>query len=155
MSSSYPRVERNVSSLTILSISCDTFVGATGVDPKTSFMPAEMLTASRYIDADCSLRLPGLYLVYAIGDCAPHSKNIIQDVYDTVSILLQNLKNDLLTWESRTEYPHGNQAAEDHVDQLEDIEYIQNPTVSQLMPMSKFGGVGTWFGHKLASPLVW
>jgi NADH dehydrogenase FAD-containing subunit len=139
-----------------LSIQADTFIGATGVHPNTSFMPTEMLTASKYINADPkSLRLPGISRAWAVGDCASHSKNSIQDVYDSVPILLRNLQNDLIAWEYQKEYPRGGTAAEDKLQQLEDFEYVQNPTDSQLMPISRFGGVGILFGKKIPSFMVW
>jgi NADH dehydrogenase FAD-containing subunit len=139
-----------------LTISCDAFVAATGLYPNTSFMPEEMLTASGYIDADpSSLRVPKVPRVFAVGDCASHSKNSIQDVYDSLPILLQNLKNDLIAYELQAEHPYGGQGAETKLEKLEDWAYLQNPTDSQLMPISRFGGVGILFGMKLPSVMVW
>ena len=135
---------------------CDVFIDATGVWPNTSFMPKEMLTASGYIDADPkSLRVPNLHRVYAVGDCASHSKNSIADVYDSMPILLGNLKNDLLEWEIQMEHPHGGEGAEMKLSSLETYEYVQNQTDSQLMPISRFGGVGIIFGHPLPSLMVY
>lgn len=136
-------------------LSCDLFVAATGVYPNTKFLPPSLLDASAYVNAD------PLYLrvgdagdrVYAIGDCASHSKNSIQDVYDSIPILLQNLKNDLIAFELKAQHPYG--GAEPRLEKLEDWAYIQNPTDSQLMPISRFGGVGILFGMKLPSFIVW
>jgi NADH dehydrogenase FAD-containing subunit len=137
-------------------LTCDVFVGATGLYPNTSFMPPEMLTASGYVDADPStLKVPNVPRVFAVGDCASHSKNSIQDVYDSLPILLHNLQNDLITYEYQTEHPYGGQGAELRLQKLEDWAYMQNPTDSQLMPISRFGGVGILFGMKLPSIMVW
>ncbi|KIW07191.1 uncharacterized protein PV09_02057 [Verruconis gallopava] len=137
-------------------ISCDVFLPATGLHPNTDFMPPDMLTASGYIDADPqSLRVPNVERVYAIGDCASHSKNSIQDVYDSLPVVLQNLKVDLLAYEYRREHPFGGQGVEAKLEALEDFAYVQNPTDSQLMPISRFGGVGILFGIKLPSFMVW
>jgi NADH dehydrogenase FAD-containing subunit len=139
-----------------LTISCDVFVAATGLYPNTSFMPREMLTSSGYVDADPrTLRVPNTPRVFAVGDCASHSKNSIQDVYDSMPILLQNLKNDLIQYELQVEHPYGGEGAETKMEKLEDYAYMQNPTDSQLMPISRFGGVGILFGMKLPSLMVW
>lgn len=135
---------------------CDVFIGATGVWPNTSFMPKECLTASRYVDADPStLRVRGMQRVFAVGDCASHSKNSIADVYNSMPILLHNLRNDLLEWEYKSEHPFGGEGVEMKLETLIDEPYIQEPTDSQLMPISRFGGVGILFGHKLPSIMVW
>jgi NADH dehydrogenase FAD-containing subunit len=138
-----------------LSLTCDLFIAATGVHPNTQFLPTEILDASGYISADPQyLRVDRAGdRVYAIGDCASHSKNCIMDVYDSIPVLLQNLKNDLLSFELKTQYPFG--GGEHQLDKLRDWQFVQNQTTTQLIPISRFGGIGVIFGYKLPSPLVW
>jgi NADH dehydrogenase FAD-containing subunit len=138
-----------------ISLTCDLFIAATGVHPNTQFLPTELLDVSGYISADPQyLRVDrGGDRVYAIGDCASYSKNTIMDVYDSIPILLQNLKNDLLAFELKTQYPFG--GAEEQLAKLEDWRYVQEPTTSQLIPITRFGGVGVLFGFGVPSPLVW
>ncbi|KAF2427541.1 FAD/NAD(P)-binding domain-containing protein [Tothia fuscella] len=137
-----------------LSMQCDSFVAATGVHPNTSFLPTELLDASGYISADPQYLRVGRAgdRVYAIGDCAAYSKNSIMDVYESISPLIQNLKNDLLTYELKTQYPFG--GAEEKLAELEDLAYEQNQTITQLLPITRFGGVGVIFGHRIPSFLV-
>ena len=138
-----------------LTISCDLFVAATGVFPNTRFLPPQVLDASNYVNADRSyLRVIGAgERVYAIGDCASHSKNSIMDVYDSIPVLMQNLKNDLIASELKAQHPFG--GAEERLEQLEDWAYVQNPTDSQLIPITRWGGVGVVFAIKLPSFMGW
>jgi len=138
-----------------ISVSADLFIPATGVSPNTQFLPAELLDASGYILADPQyLRVDRAGdRVYAIGDCASYSKNNIMDVYDSIPALLQNLKNDLLSFELRTQHPFG--GMEDELEKLEDLVYVRNPTTTQLVPITRFGGVGVLFDFRLPSLLVW
>jgi NADH dehydrogenase FAD-containing subunit len=138
-----------------LSLNCDLFIAATGVHPNSQFLPPELLDASGYISASSQyLRVDRAGdRVYAIGDCASYSKNNIMDVYDSIPVLLQNLENDLLTFELKAQYPFG--GAEDQLDKLKDWRYVQNPMTSQLIPITRYGGVGVLFGFRVPSLMVW
>jgi NADH dehydrogenase FAD-containing subunit len=138
-----------------ISITCDLFIAATGVHPNTQFLPPELLDASGYIFTDPEyLRVDRAGdRVYAIGDCASYSRNCIMDVYDSIPVLLQNLKNDLLAFELKTYHPFG--SGDEQLKKLKDRKYVQNPTTTQLIPISKFGGVGVIVGYRVPGFLVW
>jgi NADH dehydrogenase FAD-containing subunit len=138
-----------------LSIPCDLFVAATGVHPNTQFLSSELLDPNGYINTDTQyLRVNQAGdRVYAIGDCASHSRNSITDIYDSIPILLQNLKNDLLSYELKTQYPFG--GAEEALGKLRDWKYVRNPSTTQLIPITRFGGVGVAFGYSVPGVLVW
>ncbi|KAK3078763.1 hypothetical protein LTS18_006669, partial [Coniosporium uncinatum] len=139
------------------SIAADIYIAATGVYPNTAYLPTELLDASGYINVDPQyLRVEGSVgdRVFAIGDCANYSKNYVLDVYEAVPILLHNLRNDLWEYELRLQNPYGGQAIEREIEQLTDQVYTQNPTDTQLVPITRYGGVGIMFGWKLPSLVV-
>jgi hypothetical protein len=63
------------------------------------------------------------------------------------------LKNDLLAYELKVQHPFG--GAEAQLEKLEDWRYVQNPMTTQLIPITRFGGVGVIFGFSVPSILVW
>jgi NADH dehydrogenase FAD-containing subunit len=138
-----------------LTMQCDLFIAATGVHPNTQYLPAELLDASGYINADpYYLRVSRAgERVYTIGDCASFSKNTIMDVYDSVPVLMKNMKNDLLAYELKTHYPFG--GAEAELEELQDLRYEQDPRTTQILPITRFGGVGVAFGYFIPSFLVY
>ncbi|KAF2403072.1 FAD/NAD(P)-binding domain-containing protein [Trichodelitschia bisporula] len=138
-----------------LSITCDLFIAATGVWPNTSFLPPRVLDASGYVQADPEyLRVSGAGdRVYAVGDCAAYSKNTILDVYESIPTLLHNLRNDLWEYELKVQNPYG--GAEAKLEALQDVAYSRNEAITQLVPITRFGGVGMLFGIQLPSFLVW
>ncbi|KAF2096066.1 FAD/NAD(P)-binding domain-containing protein [Rhizodiscina lignyota] len=142
-----------------ITITADLYVAATGVRPNTNFLPPEMLDASKYVSTDPNYlrvtRPPPGGMVYCIGDCATYSKNYILDVYEAVPVLMHNLRNDLLVWELRDQNPYGGKEEEIAALQEADMRYVQNPTDSQLMPITRWGGVGVLYGMKLPGWMVY
>ncbi|KAF2246064.1 FAD/NAD(P)-binding domain-containing protein [Trematosphaeria pertusa] len=148
-----------------MTITSDVLISATGVYPNTRFLPQHMLDENGYVITDPqTLRVYAQGVgqrVYAVGDCANYSKNYTLDVYEAVPILMKNLQNDLLTHEYKlqtvTSMPHGeaHKTARQKIAALEDAHYHQNPTDSQLMPITRFGGVGVIFDWRIPSFLVY
>lgn len=136
-----------------MTITADVHIAATGVEPNTAYLPPELVNGDGYVVTDPTyLRVYGAGdRVYALGDCASYSKNCVLDVYDALPVLMHNLKNDLLAYELRSEAKKG---FEGTIAALQDLRYEQNPTESQLIPITRRGGVGVIFDVKVPSPLV-
>ncbi|KAF2113521.1 hypothetical protein BDV96DRAFT_548444 [Lophiotrema nucula] len=132
-----------------MTITSDLLIQATGVYPNTRFLPPSMLDEAGYVATDReTLRILGPSVgdrIYAVGDCAAYSKNYILDVYEPIPSLMKNLQNDLLAHEYRLQT----------IEALEDAHFHQNPTDTQLMPITRFGGVGVAFGWRVPSFMVW
>lgn len=139
-----------------MTISCDAFIAATGVEPNTDFLPPELLDASNYVQCDPRyLRVERAgERIYAVGDCAAYSKNTILDVYESIPPLLHNLRNDLWAYEIKRQNPYGGAQVLAQIEQLEDMEYVQEQRLTQMCPMTRWGGVGVLFGMKLPSWVV-
>lgn len=140
-----------------ITIAADLYVAAVGVEPNTKFLPPECLDASGYVSTDPQfLRvLRGGERVYCVGDCANYSKNYILDVYEAVPVLMHNLRNDLLAWELRAHNPYGGKEQEIADLEADDRAYQQNPTDSQLIPITRWGGVGVLYSMALPSWMVY
>lgn len=140
-----------------ITVVADLYIAATGVRPNTQFLSPELLDASGYVVTDPSyLRvLHGGERVYCVGDCASYSKNYILDVYEAVPVLMHNLRNDLLVHELKIHNPYGGKEREIEALEADDVKYVQNPTDTQLIPITRWGGVGLLFGTKLPSLAVW
>ncbi|KAF2816623.1 FAD/NAD(P)-binding domain-containing protein [Mytilinidion resinicola] len=144
-----------------MTITADLVIEATGVTPNTSYLPASMLDDAGYVITDPEdLRVYGPDIgarVYAVGDCASYSKNYVLDVYEAVPVLAKNLQNDLLAHEYRLEAQLSRAepaAVVRRVERLRDARFVQNPTDSQLMPISRYGGVGVIFDVRVPSFMV-
>lgn len=140
-----------------ITLTADLYIAATGVRPNTHFLPPELLDASGYVGTDPALLrvLRGGPHVYCVGDVASYSKNYILDVYEAVPVLMHNMRNDLLAWELRAQNPYGGKEEEIRALEANDVKYIQNPTDSQLMPITRWGGVGVLYGMKLPGWMVY
>ncbi|KAF2455465.1 hypothetical protein BDY21DRAFT_289059 [Lineolata rhizophorae] len=140
-------------------VTVDAYVLATGVLPNTNWLPHVLLDGFRYVATDPqTLRVRGDDAgerVYAVGDCASYSKNYVLDVYEAVPVLVHNLRNDLLAHEMRMLRGREGGASEEEINLMEDAGYMQNPTETQLLPITKRGGVGVVFDFKLPSFMVW
>ncbi|KAJ9659559.1 hypothetical protein H2201_007308 [Coniosporium apollinis] len=136
-----------------MTITADVHIAATGVEPNTAYLPPELVNGDGYVVTDPKyLRVYGAGgRVYALDDCASYSKNCVLDVYDALPVLMHNLKNDLLAYELRSEAKKG---FEVNIAALQDLRYEQNPTESQLIPITRRGGVGVIFDVRVPSPLV-
>ncbi|KAL2350640.1 hypothetical protein BJ546DRAFT_382810 [Cryomyces antarcticus] len=135
-------------------VTADLYVAATGVVPNTAYLSPKLLNSAGYIATNAdTLRVEAAGpRVYAVGDCASYSKNYVLDVYDAVPVLMHNMLNDLLAHELRLASPYGGN--EEEIAALEDERYEQNPTDSQLIPITRYGGVGVVFGYGVPSVMV-
>ncbi|KAF2734364.1 FAD/NAD(P)-binding domain-containing protein [Polyplosphaeria fusca] len=155
---------------TDMTITSDLLISATGVSPNTSFLPSHILDENGYVMADReTLRVWGRGIgdrVYAIGDCGAYSKNYVLDVYEPIPTLMQNLHNDLLAHEyflqtlaylptTPSLEPDTLPSTQRKIAALQDAHYRQNPTETQIMPITRFGGVGVVFGWRVPSLAVW
>jgi apoptosis-inducing factor 2 len=138
-----------------LSMACDLFIAATGLEPNTEFLPKEVLDASRYVAVDQRyLRVNAAGdRVYAVGDCCSYAKNTILDVFQSIPTLMHNMRNDLWEWELKVQHPFG--GGEEKIEALQDAVYEQDPTMTQMCPITRWGGVGVMFDYRLPSFLVW
>lgn len=136
-----------------ITIAADLYVAATGVRPNTAFLSTDLVDVSGAVITDPeTLRVDRAgERVYAVGDCASYSKRYVLDVYEAVPILMHNLRNDLVAFEIGIE---GGAGAEEEIAKLEDARYLQNPTDTQLIPITRRGGVGVIYGHRLPSLMV-
>jgi NADH dehydrogenase FAD-containing subunit len=138
-----------------LTLACDVFIPATGVSPNTLFLPPRFLDASGYVVNDRNfLRLSPAAgeRVYAIGACCTNKGNLI-DICNKVPTLVHNLRNDLVEWEIRVQYPYG--GGEDRLDALQDVWYNPDDRETVVCPISKRGGVGVVRGRIIPSLAVW
>jgi len=134
-----------------ITISCDLFIAATGVSPNTDFLPPELLDASGYVLTNPrTLRVERAgERVYALGDCAAYSGNSVADVYGAVPPLLHNLRNDLWAYEIRRQNPYGGDAVLEQLERLKDLEFVKELRQTQMVPITKWGGVGVLLGIRL------
>lgn len=135
----------------------DVYIDCTGVSPNSSYVPKALLNEAGYVITNPStLRVDaagGLGRIYCIGDLASYSYNYIPDVYTAIPIVMHNLLNDLLAHEHHLSNPY---IAEDDekLTSLTDETFVQRAKDSQLMPITRFGGVGILMGLKLPSLMV-
>ncbi|KAF2496762.1 hypothetical protein BU16DRAFT_507415 [Lophium mytilinum] len=144
-----------------MTMTADIVIEATGVAPNTRYLPSSMLDENGYVLTDPEdLRVYGPDIgarVYAVGDCASYSKNYVLDVYEAVPVLARNLMNDLLAHEYRVEAQLSRAEPAEvvrRVERLKDARFVQNPSDSQLMPISRYGGVGVIFDLRVPSFMV-
>jgi NADH dehydrogenase FAD-containing subunit len=144
-----------------MTITADLVIEATGVYPNTRYLPTVMRDDAGYVLTEPdNLRVYGPDVgerVYAIGDCASYSKNYTLDVYEAVPVLMRNLANDLLAHEYRLQSSANLISPTEltkKIEKLREARYVQNPTDSQLMPISRSGGVGVTLDMRLPSWLV-
>jgi apoptosis-inducing factor 2 len=142
---------------TDLTLVTDLFIGATGVRPNTSFLPPELLDVTGHITSDphfCRVARAG-DRVYAIGSVTSAS-NSLADIYRALPVLLHNMKNDLITFEIKTQHPYG--GGEEAISRLKDhcIDVERDyKDVSVLCPTTRWGGVGVIRGHSIPALAVW
>jgi NADH dehydrogenase FAD-containing subunit len=138
-----------------LTLTADLFIAATGTIPNTSFVGKQFLDASGYVVVDQqSLRVPRAGdRVFAVGSCAALDSKTLLEIFNSVPIILHNLKNDLLECEIKIQYPYG--GYEDRIMALKDIWFEPQFRITQLSPISRWGGVGVIKGHRIPSLLVW
>ncbi|KAI4271930.1 MAG: hypothetical protein LQ337_005659 [Flavoplaca oasis] len=117
----------------------DVYISATGILPNTSFLPASWLTSKNYVITRDTTSLRGpVDGVYAIGDVAGYSLGGALDIMDAVRPLCATVLNDLSKGEM------GKVGA-----------FKQTVTETQLVPVGPKGGVGSVFGWRVPSFVVW
>ncbi|KAI4272558.1 MAG: hypothetical protein L6R38_006562 [Xanthoria sp. 2 TBL-2021] len=117
----------------------DLYIEATGIRPNTAFLPKSWLTDKNYVITrdNTSLRGP-VDGVYAIGDVAGYSLGGALDIIDAVRPLCSTILNDLSKGEVGKAMP-----------------FKQTVTETQLVPIGPSGGVGSAFGWRVPSFVVW
>ena len=126
----------------------DLYIPAQGVVPNSSFLPKNLLNSSGYVTTNAeTLRVDEAGpRVYAIGDIADYSRNTILDIYDSLPVLVVNLKRDLLSYNPST--PDSKPKGKDRI-------YKVNFKITQAVPIGSAGGVGALAGWSLPSLLIW
>ncbi|KAI4232263.1 MAG: hypothetical protein L6R40_007455 [Gallowayella cf. fulva] len=117
----------------------DIYIPATGIRPNTAFLPKSWLTDRGYVitrDAT-SLRGP-IDGVYAIGDVAGYSLGGALDIIDAVRPLCSTILGDVSEGKLGKALP-----------------FKQTVTETQIVPIGPSGGVGSVFGWRVPSFVVW
>ncbi|KAL8706567.1 MAG: hypothetical protein Q9201_000380 [Fulgogasparrea decipioides] len=119
----------------------DVYINATGIRPNTGFLPRSWLTEKNYVITrdKTSLRGP-VDGVYAIGDVAGYSLGGALDIVDAVRPLCSTIFADL---------------AGSNAGNVKPQPFNQTVTETQLVPIGPSGGVGSVFGWRVPSFVVW
>lgn len=129
-------------------IETDYHVPAYGIEPNTSWLPAELLNEKKYLENNSeTLRVDAAGpRVYAFGDVGSYSRNSMWDIITALPVLAVNLKRDLLSFDPAqpAEKPKG-----------KDRVFTVDTRESQLVPIGTGGGVGALMGWKVPSWFVW
>jgi NADH dehydrogenase FAD-containing subunit len=128
-------------------LEADLYVPAYGVEPNSSWLPAELLDDKKYLITNAAtLRVDAAGpRVYSIGDVASYSPNNVWDILLSLPVLAVNMKRDLLSYNAKLpdEKPKGN-------DRLRVAETREGLVV----PIGTGGGVGVVMGWKVPSWFV-
>ncbi|KAI4228028.1 MAG: hypothetical protein L6R36_001962 [Xanthoria steineri] len=117
----------------------DLYIDATGIRPNTAFLPKSWLTEKNYVITRDTTSLRGpVDGVYAIGDVAGYSLGGALDIVDAVRPLCATVLQDLSKGKVGKALP-----------------YKQSVTETQLVPVGPSGGVGSVFGWRVPSLVVW
>ncbi|KAI4254933.1 MAG: hypothetical protein L6R42_006989 [Xanthoria sp. 1 TBL-2021] len=117
----------------------DLYIEATGIRPNTAFLPKSWLTEKNYVITRDTTSLRGpVDGVYAIGDAAGYSLGGALDIIDAVRPLCSTILQDLSKGEMGKAQP-----------------FKQTVTETQLVPIGPSGGVGSAFGWRVPSFVVW
>ncbi|KAK3616790.1 hypothetical protein LTR56_025721 [Elasticomyces elasticus] len=128
-------------------IETDIYIPAMGIQPLSSYVPAELKNEAGYIKQNIgTLRVDAAGArVYAIGDVGEASHNSIMDIIDQIPVLTTNIRRDLLAAHKDI------RAKADSKDRVFQV----NTTETQLVPVGRSKGVGAILGYRLPSFLVW
>ncbi|KAL8766361.1 MAG: hypothetical protein Q9209_006831 [Squamulea sp. 1 TL-2023] len=117
----------------------DVYISATGIHPNTAFLPKSWLTDQNYVITRDTTSLRGpVDGVYAIGDVAGYSLGGALDIIDAVRPLCSTILTDLSAGKVGKAQP-----------------FKQTVTETQLVPIGPRGGVGSVFGWRVPSFVVW
>jgi apoptosis-inducing factor 2 len=137
-----------------MTVKCDLFIPATGQTPNTAFLPENILTGSSYVAVDQKdMRVTRAgKRVYAIGSCCAIERNTLRDILRAVPVLCHNLRNDLWEFEVRLQNPFG---TKDAAGPKRDKFIRKKHGMTQICPITRWGGVGVYRGWVLPSFTVW
>ncbi|KAL1636399.1 hypothetical protein SLS58_009818 [Diplodia intermedia] len=132
-------------------LTVDLYIPATGVAPNTEFVPKHLLNDRGYLQTNAAtLRVDEAGpRVFALGDVGTYSRGGIMDLDASTPVVMTNLSRDLHAF------------AESGGEKLDakakgaDREYKPNLKETQLVPIGQSKGVGSIFGWKLPSFMVW
>ncbi|KAL0260341.1 hypothetical protein SLS55_004027 [Diplodia seriata] len=132
-------------------LTVDMYIAATGVAPNTEFVPKHLLNERGYLQTNATtLRVDEAGpRVFALGDVGTYSRGGIMDLDTSTPVVMTNLSRDLHAF------------AESGGEKLDakakgaDREYKPNLKETQLVPIGQSKGVGSIFGWKLPSFMVW
>ncbi|KAL8798910.1 MAG: hypothetical protein Q9182_006282 [Xanthomendoza sp. 2 TL-2023] len=117
----------------------DIYIPATGIRPNTAFLPKSWLTDRGYVITRDTTSLRGpIDNVYAIGDVAGYSLGGALDIIDAVRPLCSTILTDL----------SGGIVGKP-------VPFKQTVTETQIVPIGPSGGVGSVFGWRVPSFVVW
>ncbi|KAH8724333.1 hypothetical protein GQ44DRAFT_708996 [Phaeosphaeriaceae sp. PMI808] len=125
----------------------DLYVPAYGVEPNSSWIPADLLDEKKYLKTSDTLRVEGAgSRVYALGDIGSYSRNNAWDVLSGLPVLAVNMKRDLVSFNPMlpTEKPKG-----------KDRIFKADTRESMAVPIGTSGGVGAIMGWRLPSLMVY
>ncbi|KAI4206055.1 MAG: hypothetical protein LQ348_001112 [Seirophora lacunosa] len=119
----------------------DIYIDATGIRPNSAFLPKTWLTEKGYVITKDTTSLRGpADGVYAIGDVAGYSLGGALDIIDAVRPLCSTMFADL---------------AGPNAGGVKPQPFKQTVTETQLVPVGPKGGVGSVFGWRVPSFVIW
>ncbi|EJD49635.1 FAD/NAD(P)-binding domain-containing protein [Auricularia subglabra TFB-10046 SS5] len=127
-------------------LEADLYVPAIGMTPNTSFIDSSLLASDGRVAANsATFRVEGAgERVYAIGDASAAARPAVHNILGAVPVLGANVKRDLLL------------AAGKPADQVpKDREFIEDKRETQLVPIGRSKGVGSFMGWSQPSFFVW
>jgi NADH dehydrogenase FAD-containing subunit len=128
-------------------LEADLYVPAYGVEPNSSWLPADLLDDKKYLKTSDTLRVDAAgSRVYAIGDIGSYSRNNAIDIINSLPVLAINLKRDLLSYNPLL--PDEKPKGKDRVFKVDEREMM-------VVPLGSGGGVGAIMGWKLPSWAAW
>jgi NADH dehydrogenase FAD-containing subunit len=128
-------------------LEADLYVPAYGVEPNSSWLPADLLDDKKYLKTSDTLRVDAAgSRVYAIGDIGSYSRNNAIDIINSLPVLAINLKRDLLSYNPML--PDEKPKGKDRVFKVDEREMM-------VVPLGSGGGVGAIMGWKLPSWAAW
>lgn len=127
-------------------LEADLYVPAMGTTPNTSFLDSSLLAADGRVATNPStFRVEGAgERVYAIGDASSAARPAVHNIIDAVPVLGANIKRDLLL------------SAGKPADQVpKEREFVEDKRETQLVPIGRSKGVGSFMGWSQPSFFVW
>ncbi|KAI8942247.1 hypothetical protein NX059_000328 [Plenodomus lindquistii] len=126
----------------------DYYVPAYGVEPNSSWLPADLLDEKKYLKTNPkTLRVDTAGpRIYALGDIGSHSNNLAYQIAMSLPTLAVNLTRDLLAYDPKNP---------DAKPKGKDREFVPDTREGGIVPIGSGGGVGAVMGWKVPSWFVW